>query len=84
MAAHSDCTTRLAAGVKALFDGGQTAAHAQALWRFLANDVVTPEGLAAPLLAHARAVVKDACDTSALSILKWSLKFGQGVKLWAT
>lgn len=72
VAAHSNCTTSLAAGVKALFDGNQTAAHAQALWRFLANDAVTPEGLTAPLLAHAHAVVKDACDAYALSIHDWS------------
>jgi hypothetical protein len=72
VAAHSNCTTNLAAGVKALFDGNQTAAHAQALWRFLANDAVTPEGLAAPLLAHRHAMVKEACDAYALSIHDWS------------
>jgi len=66
--AHSNGTSALAAGVKALFDGTQAASHAQALWRFLANEAVTPERLTGPLLALAHAAVEESCDAYVLSV----------------
>ena len=72
VAAHSNCTHQLAAGVKALFDGTENASHAQALWRFLSNDQVTPGCLARPLLAVAHQSVRDDCDEFALCVHDWS------------
>jgi hypothetical protein len=72
VAAHSNCTSTLAAGVKALFDGAQSASHAQALWRFLANEAVTPERLSQPLLAAAHAAVREDCEAYVLSVHDWS------------
>ena len=72
VAAHSNCTHQLAAGVKALFDGTESASHAQALWRFLSNDQVSPECLARPLLAVAHQSVRDDCDGFALCVHDWS------------
>jgi hypothetical protein len=38
--AHSNSTTSLSAGVKALANGAKAFAHTQALWRFLNNEEV--------------------------------------------
>jgi len=58
--------------VKAIFDGTESASHAQALWRFLSNDQVSPECLARPLLAVAHQSVRDDCDGFALCVHDWS------------
>lgn len=62
----------LAAGMKALPDGCKAFAHTQALWRFLKNDKVTPEGLSQPLLAAAHEGVSEHCDEWALCVHDWS------------
>lgn len=75
--AHSNIATELAAGVKALPDTETSFAHTQALWRFLANERVSAEGLSGPLLAMARAEVPEHCDRYALAIHDWSrLNYG--------
>lgn len=67
-----NCATALAAGAKALPDGVQAFAHTQALWRFLANERVTPEGLSGPLLAATREAVTADGGTYVLSLADWS------------
>lgn len=53
-------------------DGTKAFAHTQALWRFLANQRVTPEGLALPLVMAGReAVTETGCDW-VLSVHDWS------------
>ncbi|MFZ3260784.1 MAG: transposase [Thiobacillus sp.] len=75
--AHSNIVTELAAGMKALPDTGTSFAHTQALWRFLANERVSAEGLSGPLLAMARAEVPEHCDRYALAVHDWSrLNYG--------
>lgn len=70
--AHSNSTTSLSAGVKALSNDRLTFAHTQALWRFLNHDDVTPECLSAPLVAGCRAAVA-ACEGGyALCLHDWS------------
>ena len=69
---HLNHTSTLAAGTKALPDGLKAFSHTQAMWRFLANERVTPKGLAVPLLAAAReAVAKEESDW-VLCIHDWS------------
>lgn len=70
--AHSNSTTSLSAGVKALSDGTKAFAHTQALWRFLNNDEVTPERLSVPLVAGCRAVLADCEGDYALCVHDWS------------
>lgn len=72
VAAHSNCTQKLAAGVKALPDGRKAFAHTQALWRFLKNEKVTPQELAKPLVAMAHEEVKSHCAEWALCVHDWS------------
>ena len=69
---HSNVTTELAAGMKALPDGGQSFSQTQALWRFLANDNVSFEVLSEPLLEMAHSAVKSHCDEYALAVHDWS------------
>jgi hypothetical protein len=62
----------LAAGLKALPDGVQSFAHTQALWRFLANEQVTPQALITPVLAAARSSVQETCEDYVLVAHDWS------------
>jgi hypothetical protein len=78
VAAHSNAVPELAAGLKALPDGAQCFAHTQALWRFLANEQVTPQVLITPVLAAARVSVREACEEYALVAHDWSrLNYGR-------
>ena len=70
--AHSNSTTSLSAGVKALADGNKAFAHTQALWRFLNNEAVTPERLSAPLVAGCHAVLAQCEGDYALCVHDWS------------
>jgi len=70
--AHSNVLNELAAGMKALPDTGKAFAHTQALWRFLANERVTPEALGGPLLDIARQEVPGHCDSHVLVMHDWS------------
>lgn len=70
--AHSNSTTQLSAGVKALSDGASTFAHTQALWRFLRNVQVTPEELSMPVLAACHAALNDSEGDYALCMHDWS------------
>jgi hypothetical protein len=70
--AHSNTTTRLSAGVKALSDRSKAFTHTQALWRFLNNDTITPDKLAQPLLAACHAVLAQCEGDYALCIHDWS------------
>ena len=72
MAAHSNCTHKLAAGMKALPDSRKAFAHTQALWRFMKNERVTLEALSQPLLAVAQEEVKSHCADWALCVHDWS------------
>lgn len=72
MAAHSNCTHKLAAGMKALPDKNKAFAHTQALWRFLKNERVTPTELNAPLMALGHEEVQQSCDAWALCVHDWS------------
>lgn len=72
VAAHSNAVPELAAGLKALPDGTQSFAHTQGLWRFLANEQVTPQALITPVLAAARASVQEVCEDYALVAHDWS------------
>ena len=72
MAAHSNCTHKLAAGMKALPDSRKAFAHTQALWRFIKNERVTPEELGKPLLAVAHDEVRSHCEEWALCVHDWS------------
>lgn len=72
VAAHSNAVPELAAGLKALPDGAQAFAHTQAMWRFLANEQVTPQALITPVLAAARESVREVCDEYALVAHDWS------------
>lgn len=72
VAAHSNCTQKLAAGVKAMPDGNKAFAHTQALWRFLANERITPVELSAPLWGVAREEARDGCDRHVLCAHDWS------------
>ena len=70
--AHSNSTTGLAAGVKALSDGNSTFAHTQALWRFLNNEAVTPDKLSAPLIAACHDSLAQCEGDYALCVHDWS------------
>lgn len=70
--AHSNSTTNLSAGVKALADGSKAFSHTQALWRFLNNDAVTPECLSGPLVAACHEAVEQCEGDYALCIHDWS------------
>lgn len=70
--AHSNSTTSLSAGVKALTDGSKAFAHTQALWRFLNNDAVTPERLSAPLVEGCHAAMAQCEGEHALCVHDWS------------
>lgn len=72
VAAHSNSTQALAAGVKALPDGTAAFAQTQALWRFLSNERITPADLAEPLRAVARTESANGCDHYALCVHDWS------------
>lgn len=72
MAAHSNSTQVLAAGVKALPDGTTAFAQTQALWRFLSNERITPADLAEPLRAVARTESANGCDRYVLCVHDWS------------
>lgn len=69
---HLNHTSALAAGTKALPDGLKAFAHTQAMWRFLANERVTPRGLAVPLLAAAREAVAEESGDWVLCVHDWS------------
>lgn len=70
--AHSNSTTSLSAGVKALADGSKTFAHTQALWRFLNNEEVTPLCLSGPLVAGSQAVTGQSEGDYTLCVHDWS------------
>lgn len=72
MAAHSNCTHKLAAGMKALPDENKAFAHTQGLWHFLKNERMTPTELSEPLRAVAQGEVKNGCDHSVLCVHNWS------------
>ena len=55
---HSNCTSALLAGAKALPDGVQAFSHTQAMWRFLSNPRVSPKEVAQPLREAARDAVE--------------------------
>lgn len=75
---HLNHTTALAAGTKALPDGVKAFAHTQAMWRFLANERVTPKGLAAPLLEAAHEAVGSQSGDWVLCVHDWSrLNYGR-------
>jgi hypothetical protein len=76
--AHSNSTTSLSAGVKALASGAKAFAHTQALWRFLNNEEVTPLCLSAPLVAGSQAVVAQAEGDYTLCVHDWSrIQYGR-------
>lgn len=72
VAAHSNAVPGLAAGLKALPDGAQSFAHTQGMWRFLANDQVTPQALITPVLVAARESLQQVCQDYALVAHDWS------------
>lgn len=72
VAAHSNCTHKLAAGMKALPDGTKAFAHTQGLWRFLKNERVTLTELNEPLKAVAQEEAKTGCDRFVLCAHDWS------------
>lgn len=74
VAAHSNCTRKLAAGtgMKALPDDTKSYAHTQGLWRFLKNERVTPTELNEPLKAVAQEEAKTGCDRFVLCVHDWS------------
>lgn len=72
VAAHSNCTQKLAAGVKSLADGTTAFAQTQALWRYLSNPRVTPLELSRPLLAVAHEEVSHSEDHHVLCVHDWS------------
>jgi len=70
--AHSNSTTSLSAGVKALASGSKAFAHTQGLWRFLNNEEVTPLCLSGPLVAGSQAVTAQSESDYALCVHDWS------------
>lgn len=70
--AHSNSTTSLSAGVKALADGTKAFAHTQGLWRFLNNDRVTPEALSVPLMAGCHDAIAHSQGDYVLCVHDWS------------
>lgn len=70
--AHSNSTTSLSAGVKALASGSKAFAHTQALWRFLNNEEVTPRCLSGPLVAGSQAATAQSESDYALCMHDWS------------
>jgi Transposase DDE domain len=70
--AHSNSTTSLSAGVKALANETKAFAHTQALWRFLNNEKVTPQRLCGPLLAGCHASTAQSEGDYALCMHDWS------------
>lgn len=70
--AHSNSTSSLSAGIKALADDTSTLAHTQGLWRFLNNEDVTPDNLSTPLIAACHAALEQCEGDYALSIHDWS------------
>ena len=69
---HSNVASELAAGMKALPDGGKSFSQTQALWRFLANDAVTFEVLSEPIIDMAHVCVPTHCDEYVLAAHDWS------------
>ena len=63
--------TRLAAGVHSLTGSTKAFAVTQAAWRFFANDKITLQLLAQPLLEHARKTAPLACDKYMLAASDW-------------
>ena len=70
--AHSNATTSLSAGVKALADGTKAFAYTQAMWRFLNNEAVTPPRLSEPLVAACHASLEQCEGDYVLSVHDWS------------
>lgn len=70
--AHSNSTTSLSAGMKALADGSKALAHTQALWRFLNNDDVTAKCLSKPLVAGCHTSLEQCEGDYALCVHDWS------------
>lgn len=70
--AHSNSTTSLSAGVKALADSTKAFAHTQALWRFLNHEEVTPRCLSGPLVAGSQAVTAQSESDYTLCVHDWS------------
>jgi hypothetical protein len=76
--AHSNSTTSLSAGVKALASGTKAFAHTQALWRFLNNEEVTPLCLSGPLVASSQAVTAQSEGDYTLCVHDWSrIQYGR-------
>ena len=79
--AHSNSTTSLSAGVKALADSNKAFAHTQALWRFLNNEEVTPERLSGPLVAGCHKCITSCEGDYVLCVHDWSrVNFGGHVR----
>ena len=70
--AHSNSTTSLSAGIKALANETRAFAHTQALWRFLNNKEVTPQRLSEPLLASCHIATEQSEGDYALCVHDWS------------
>ena len=70
--AHSNSTTSMSAGVKALSDSSKAFAHTQGLWRFLNNEAVTPVCLSGPLVASCQSATAECEGDYALCVHDWS------------
>ena len=73
IAGHLSDADRLAAGLRALPESAEPFAAAQAAWRFYSNPAVNLPVLAEPLIAAAKAAVRETCQDYALMVLDWSL-----------
>jgi hypothetical protein len=71
--AHLSDAQQVAAGLRALPDGGQAFAASQAAWRFYSNPNVALQQLAAPLIESARIGVAHTCQKWVLVALDWCL-----------
>lgn len=70
--AHLSPAQRLAAGMHPPASLAKPFSAVQAAWRFYANEQITPDQLAHPLLECARTDVPLACDAVVLVALDWS------------
>ncbi|HLX60751.1 MAG TPA: IS4 family transposase [Planctomycetota bacterium] len=71
--AHLSAAQQIAAGLRALPDGGQAFAATQGAWRFFSNPHVALPQLAAPLIEAARLGVAQTCQNYVLIALDWCL-----------
>ena len=76
--AHSNSTTSLSAGLKALSDGNKTFAHTQGLWRFLNNEAITPLCLSEPLVVGCKVATASCEGDFVLCVHDWSrIQYGR-------